>query len=151
MASVFDVAQYILQQLNEVSALKLQKLVYYCQAWYLVWNNKQPLFNEQIEAWVNGPVVRELYNVHQGQRTINYLPYGSVLNLSQNEKICINRVLSAYKDKGALWLVAHSHQEAPWKNARHDLAACVPSNNIIGIDAIYTFYQGKNIEDMTRN
>lgn len=151
MASVFDVAQYILQQLHEVSALKLQKLVYYCQAWYLAWNEGAPLFNEKIEAWVNGPVVRELYNVHQGQRTINYLPYGSVLNLGQKEKTCIDRVLSAYQDKGALWLVAHSHQEYPWKNARQDLAARTPSNNIINIDTIYAFYQGKNIEDMTRN
>lgn len=151
MASVFDVAQYILQQLNEVSALQLQKLVYYCQAWYLAWNNGERLFRENIEAWVNGPVVRELYNAHQGQRIINYLPYGSVLNLGQKEKSCIDRVLSAYGNKGALWLVVHSHQEAPWKNARHDLAANTPSNNIIDVNAIYAFYQGKNIENMTRN
>lgn len=151
MASVFDVAQYILQQLNEVSALKLQKLVYYCQAWYLAWNEGTPLFNEKIEAWVNGPVVRELYNAHQGQKTINYLPYGSVLNLGQKEKICIDRVLSAYQDKGPLWLVAHSHQEYPWKNARQDLAERTPSNNIISVASIYAFYRDKNIEEMTRN
>ena len=151
MASVFDVAQYILQELKEVSALQLQKLVYYCQAWYLAWNEGKPLFKENIEAWINGPVVRELYNLHQGQRTISYLPCGSVFNLGQKEKTCIDRVLASYKDKGVLWLVAHSHQAAPWKNARQDLAASAPSNNIIKINAIYAFYQGKNIEDMTRN
>ncbi len=151
MVSVFDVAQYILLQLKEVSALQLQKLVYYCQAWYLAWNNGEPLFGENIEAWVNGPVVRELYNAHQGQRTVSYLPYGSVLNLDQQRKACIDRVLAAYKDKGVLWLVAHSHQEAPWRNARQHLAAHIPSDNIIDVGAMYAFYHGKNIENMTRN
>ena len=57
--SVFDVAAYILDKLGPISTIKLQKLVYYCQAWSLVWD-EEPLFSERIEAWVNGPVVREL-------------------------------------------------------------------------------------------
>lgn len=43
----------------------LQKLVYYSQAWHLVWEERR-LFEEPIEAWVNGPVVRELYRRHRG-------------------------------------------------------------------------------------
>ena len=43
MASVFDVAKYILHKLGTVTTWKLQKLVYYCQAWSLVWDD-EPLF-----------------------------------------------------------------------------------------------------------
>ena len=63
--SVHDVAAYILKKQGEMSAMKLQKLVYYSQAWSLVWDEK-PLFRAQIEAWANGPVVRSLYDVGGG-------------------------------------------------------------------------------------
>ena len=48
-----------------MTALKLQKLVYYAQAWSLVWD-EEPLFPDPIEAWANGPVVYELYKRHRG-------------------------------------------------------------------------------------
>ncbi|MCG7276629.1 Panacea domain-containing protein [Corynebacterium singulare] len=50
MARVNDVARYILENVDSgVSTMKLQKLVYYAQAWSLVWDEK-PLFNSRIEA-----------------------------------------------------------------------------------------------------
>jgi uncharacterized phage-associated protein len=55
MPSVLDVAQYILQRSGGMTTGKLQKLVYYSQAWSLVWDQR-PLFNERIEAWANGPI-----------------------------------------------------------------------------------------------
>jgi uncharacterized phage-associated protein len=66
MVSVHDVAVYILQKRGKMSAMKLQKLVYYARAWHMVWEDAH-LFREDIEAWANGPVVRELYNVHRGK------------------------------------------------------------------------------------
>src|SRR5271170_6235706 len=60
-----DVAAYILQKCGPMTAMKLQKLVYYCQAWSLVWD-ESPLFNEPIEAWANGPVVPSLFSKLQG-------------------------------------------------------------------------------------
>lgn len=59
MASVYDVATYILEKQGAMTTWKLQKLVYYSQAWSLVWDD-DVLFPEEIEAWANGPVVREL-------------------------------------------------------------------------------------------
>lgn len=38
MATARDVAQYIRDQIGELSTIKLQKLVYYCKAWSLVWD-----------------------------------------------------------------------------------------------------------------
>lgn len=64
--SVVDVASYILKRMKdvykmkEVTTWKLQKLVYYCQVWHLIWHDR-PLFDEDILAWINGPVCKELY------------------------------------------------------------------------------------------
>lgn len=66
MVNACDVAKYILIKSGEMTAMKLQKLVYYAQTWSLVWN-ESPLFNEPIEAWTNGPMVRSVYAAHKGQ------------------------------------------------------------------------------------
>jgi uncharacterized phage-associated protein len=65
MADVFDAAAYILKVCGDcdelpVTTWKLQKLVYYSQAWSLVWDD-EPLFPEEIQAWANGPVCPALY------------------------------------------------------------------------------------------
>ena len=70
MATVHDVAAAILEREGPMTAMKLQKLVYYCQAWHLVWD-EEPLFPERIEAWANGPVVHALYDKHRGSFTVS--------------------------------------------------------------------------------
>ena len=55
MANVFDTAKYILEKSGKMSTMKLQKLCYYSQAWALVWDDA-PLFDEDFQAWANGPV-----------------------------------------------------------------------------------------------
>ena len=55
MASVFDVAKYILHKSGRLSTWKLQKLCYYAQAWEIAWT-ETPIFEEDFEAWANGPV-----------------------------------------------------------------------------------------------
>ncbi|WP_334139502.1 Panacea domain-containing protein [Thermovirga lienii] len=70
MPNVFAVAKYILEQTEGMTVWKLQKLIYYCQAWSLVWDHS-PLFDEAIEAWANGPVVRELFEDHKDRFKVN--------------------------------------------------------------------------------
>ncbi len=117
MANVFDVAAYILEKQGAITAMKLQKLVYYSQAWSLVWDEK-PIFPEDIEAWANGPVVRGLFNAHRGQYTVSTIDNGSSDNLSQIEKETVDAVLKYYGDKPSQWLSDLTHMEDPWKNAR---------------------------------
>jgi uncharacterized phage-associated protein len=62
---VVDIAEYMLTQLGEMTAMKLHKLVYYSQAWHLVWDGV-PLFGDEIQAWANGPVIPALYELHKG-------------------------------------------------------------------------------------
>src|ERR1700689_4301222 len=82
--SVLDVASYILEK-QPLTAWKLQKLVYYCQAWSLVWD-EQPLFKERVLAWANGPVVKELYDQHKGMYYVKELVKGNAGNLSANQR-----------------------------------------------------------------
>ena len=117
MANVFDVAKYILEKQSPMTTMKLQKLVYYSQAWSIVWDEK-PMFAEKIEAWASGPVVRELYDEHKGMFQISSLGEGNTDNLKLEEKETIDAVLQAYGNKSAQWLSDLTHMEQPWNEAR---------------------------------
>jgi uncharacterized phage-associated protein len=123
-SSVLDVAAYILKKQpakHPITAWKLQKLIYYCQAWSLVWD-EQPIFREKILAWANGPVVQELYQLHKGSFYIKELSEGNHENLSLEQKDTIDHVLKAYGDKTAQWLSDLTHMEEPWIEARKGLS-----------------------------
>ncbi|PKK82403.1 MAG: hypothetical protein CVT49_13780 [candidate division Zixibacteria bacterium HGW-Zixibacteria-1] len=124
VVSVFDVAKYIVRRHGSVSAMKLQKLVYYSQAWALVWD-EIPLFSEKIEAWISGPVVPELFGAHKGKYLINSrdLKKGNSENLSDSHKKTIDAVLDYYGDKNSQWLSDLTHMEGPWRKARKGLAS----------------------------
>jgi len=117
MANAHDIAAYIIKKLGKMTAMKLQKLVYYCQAWSLVWDEK-PLFKDRIEAWANGPVVPELYETHRGKFQVLTWPSGDDKKLSTLQKETINSVLGFYGDKPSQWLSDLTHREDPWVNAR---------------------------------
>lgn len=119
--SVFNVATYILSKKGAMTAMKLQKLVYYCQAWSLVWD-EYPLFEEKIEAWSNGPVVRELFENHKGQFIVQELNSGNSDRLSPVHMETIDAVLEAYGDKPSQWLSDLTHSEDPWLEARRGLS-----------------------------
>ncbi|PHS37476.1 MAG: hypothetical protein COB07_10765 [Sulfurovum sp.] len=145
MANVFDVSKYILEQINEMTVMKLQKLVYYSQAWSLVWNENQ-LFNSEIQAWANGPVTVELYNIHKGHFKISAetLSKGDSNILEAEEKAIIDKVLDYYGDKTAQWLSDLTHMEQPWILAQN--RGCVPANGFcqepILISDMHEYYSG---------
>lgn len=140
MASVFDVARYILGAAGPMSAMKLQKLVYYCQAWALVWDD-EPLFNEVIEAWTNGPVAPDLYAVHKGKFTVTATDIdGDVSNLSIDNRDTIDSVLRAYGGKSAQWLSAQTHTEEPWLTARAGLSDNDRGQSEITLESMSEYY-----------
>ena len=112
-----DVAAYILRSQGSMPAMKLQKLVYYSLAWSLVWDDK-PLFEETIEAWANGPVIRELYDAHRGQFSVSSVSDGHPGLLDKDQCETVDAVLQFYGDKSSQWLSDLTHTEAPWRDAR---------------------------------
>ena len=142
IVSVFDVAQYVLSRLEEpCTTMKLHKLLYYCQAWYLVWEDK-PLFKEDIEAWANGPVIRALFNFHQGMywATPDQLTLGNPSKLNDVQREDIDNILAFYGNKTSQWLIDQTHVEAPWRNARKGLLPNERGNRIIPLEAMSDYY-----------
>ena len=137
--TVFDVAAYILKKMGCMSTMKLQKLVYYCQAWSLVWD-EEPLFMEDIEAWANGPVIRELFNYHRGHYNISEVKIGNPDTMTIVQKATIDAVLEYYGNKSAQWLIDLSHLEDPWKNARSEMREMERGNKVIPPDSIAQYY-----------
>ena len=143
--SALNVAYFFLGFCNKhgdlITNLKLQKLVYYAQAWYLAFNDK-PLFDDPIEAWVHGPVVPTLYETFKefGRRPIDItvekidVPFGVMKHLTE--------VFGTYGKFSAFDLETLTHSELPWINARQGLPPDAPSNNRISLDDMKAFYRG---------
>lgn len=139
MASVLDVAAYILRKAGPMTAMKLQKLCYYSQAWSLVWD-EAPIFDEPIEAWANGPVVPELFRQHRGSLTISAINGGEPQNLSFDQQQTVDVVLATYNPYTAQQLSELTHSESPWILARRGLGPTDRGNVAISLDEMQDFY-----------
>ena len=140
MATVFDVAAYILKRCGSMSAMKLQKLVYYSQAWSLVWDD-EPLFQERIEAWVNGPVIPDLYERHRGEFKVTpEMVNGDTAVLTETQKETVNAVCDACCELSAQQLSDMTHSEAPWQDARKGLRDGERGHNEITHEAMSEYY-----------
>jgi len=141
-----DVANFFLSLGNEtgevITNLKLQKLVYYAQAWYLA-NFKVSLFEEDFQAWVHGPVIPELYHEY---KNFGYSPILTDIkpkNIGATINSFLTEVAKIYMPYGAFELEAMTHKEKPWQDAR---VGCEPDencSNIIPKDSMREFYGSK--------
>jgi uncharacterized phage-associated protein len=143
MATVLDVASYILDKQKSMTAMKLEKLVYYAKAWHLVWESES-LFPERTEAWANGPVVPELYREHRGRFSIDAGTFGAgnPKALTIPERGSIDAVLAYYGGMTPYQLSELTHRERPWREARGSTSPGERSNAVISEDVMYEYYDG---------
>lgn len=129
MTTVHHVADYIAVKIDEAGAslnlLKLQKLLYYVQAWSLATRDR-PAFQNKFQAWVHGPVCREIYDRFKDE----YSLYDSVrpneairqsasaIAADPDMQSHIDEVLEAYARFSGTQLEAMTHREEPWIRAR---------------------------------
>jgi uncharacterized phage-associated protein len=125
--------------------MRLQKLVYYAQAWQLVFHN-QPLFHDRIEAWREGPVTRVLQEVHRRRYRVTDWPLGNSANLTSQEVETIDWVVGKYSDLSAEALSRMSHMDSPWRVARGILPDDAPSSGEIPREEIRHFYARQRSE-----
>lgn len=114
--------------------MKLQKLLYYAQAWHLVWEG-QSLFAERLEARTQGPVSPHVFGTlrHEGGTLpAQPLPTAALSTLEA--------VLAAYGDRSGQWLSALTHREAPWRAARAGLPDDAPSKAEISVELMRRTY-----------
>lgn len=146
MTQALDIAHYFLsrayrEQGEVLSALKLQKLVYYAQAWSLVFR-QQPMFHDPIEAWQHGPVVRSLWKTYptlkdQAANDVTVtLPTFSV-----GEQAVLQQVWQSYASQSPRSLSNLTHTELPWLRARHGVAPNARSRNTISPSEMRSYYQ----------
>jgi uncharacterized phage-associated protein len=107
---------------DPLTNLRLQKLLYYAQAWSLVLRESE-LFPEEIEAWWWGPVVPAVYHQlpdGEGASQIQLAMFVDVPGLSPEEADLVGGVWEAYNQYSALQLSRMTHQEMPWLRAWGD-------------------------------
>lgn len=134
-----DIAEYILgyaaQRNYPISNLKLQKILYFVQAQFLVSLN-YPCFVEPIEAWDFGPVIRSVYNKYKRYGSSNiYLGSLSIeTRLTERERQNIQLIVDNCANYSANQLVEITHKQSPWIDAYR-------GNGIIYNDSIRNYFK----------
>ncbi|WFF06215.1 DUF4065 domain-containing protein [Micromonospora sp. WMMD1076] len=139
MANAHDVAAAVLAEVGRVTAMKLEKLVYYCQGWHLA-RAGAPLFAEPIEAWREGPVVPLLYRQHRQQLYVSDWPLGDASQLTDAQLDCVRWVTREYGKFSAAELSTMTHNELPWRAARGALPESASSSERLDTDLMRTYY-----------
>lgn len=129
MYSVFDVANWFMRK-GALVHKKIQKLCYYAQAWSYVFNN-EPMIDSDFEAWVHGPVNRQLWNELKKYGYFDIEPDV----LSQKAKAItdikvlnvLEQVWATYGEYTGFELERLSHSEPPWLKAREGYKDTEPS------------------------
>lgn len=124
-----DVARYLItlndkeckEEKTDLSKLKVQKLLYYTQGYYSALYDK-PLFEEEIQAWKHGPVVKEVYQKFNSKES-NFIPTETnkmgekeIAKLDVKQKELIENVFALMGQYSAWKLREKTHEESPWKD-----------------------------------
>lgn len=145
-----DIARYILATTGKMSHLKLQKLLYYIDAWHLAFFD-QPLFEESFEAWLHGPVLRPVWNEYRDVSILhneippenNAIVHTVTEALLPEQVEMISDVLAEYGDKTAYHLECLTHAEKPWVEARQGVPDGSSSSNVISKEMTRRYYQAR--------
>ncbi|MCF2147169.1 DUF4065 domain-containing protein [Desmonostoc muscorum LEGE 12446] len=118
--------------------------MYYAQAWHLALYDT-PLFQEDFEAWIHGPVIPALY---QKYKPFGWQPILEDANpqLSQEVEEFLDEVAQEYFACDAYELEQMTHVEAPWNLARGNLPPDAPSNEVIKKEWMKEYY-GSCVEE----
>jgi uncharacterized phage-associated protein len=132
--------------------LKVQKMLYYGQAWALALL-EQPLFDEEIEAWAHGPVVPEVFH--------HFKPFGwKALDIPAIEQLpqfdadtlgVLEQVFETYGDMSAKTLEAMTHSDQPWITARAGLPMEMRCETVMPKAAIRDYFVRKYEIDQATN
>jgi uncharacterized phage-associated protein len=125
-----------------VTNKKLQKLLYYAQAWSLAIRNEK-LFEEKIEAWVHGPAIKSIYLAYKefgAQPIKKEISPESVADIPEEVQKLLNEVWTVYGKFDAAYLEQLTHSEAPWVNAREGLEANQSSETEITSESMREYY-----------
>lgn len=139
MATLHDVVAVILEEGGPMTTMKLQKLVYFCQVWSLVWEAR-PLFPQEIYAWVNGPAIRDLSDGAQFELEVDEWPLGNAVRLTRSERETVSAVVRTYGRLTSRELGDLVRRDAPWRKARQTLVDDDRSDQVISHESMLKYY-----------
>lgn len=123
MSTIKRVAYAILHNYGKMSHERLELLTYYCQAQYLSTTSIQ-LFPNSFQAWKNGPVCLELFNIccltqdEVSENNIIFSPIELYKTFNRSQLRVVYAVCEALKDYTTQDLAARARSELPWVDAR---------------------------------
>lgn len=141
-------ADFILLKYGPMSHLKLQKLLYYTDAYHLAYFETE-LIAENFEAWVHGPVCKEVYEALKDRSKLyseigfngSYNPEELIVkSITEDQLDLISQVNNELATWSAIDLESATHSETPWLEARMGLNPAAKSNNIISKQTMREFY-----------
>lgn len=154
-----------------VSPLKLQKILYYEQAWHMVFFGREhQLFNSIPQAWVNGPVYPEIYQTYKnmvpgmcdhlrlehfcirtGEDVDEALKsVAEELQMSPEQINLVESVIRLYGSKTQNQLILFTHSELPWCEKREGLLPYEKSTKPISLDTMYSYYKERHDRNKAR-
>jgi len=141
-----SVIKYLLKELGEVTPLALQKLLYYSQGFYKTFYDEF-LFEDECEAWVHGPVYKDIYFKY---RDFGYNPIEDEklvfenINLTEAEKELLDSIIDNFGCYSAKTLERMTHSERPWRLTRKNLKPEQKSCEIISKALIAKYFEDVN-------
>lgn len=152
LPSAQDIAAYLLRlaQTDGVSLThkRLQKVLYYVQGWSLG-KRDQPVFRDEIRAWREGPVVPEVFEQFKEQE-------GRVLPVPEQDpglpRLACAFIASVWEDYKAYTereLIAKTHEETPWLNARAGYKDHEPSDKPIRESDLRDYFGQPSVAELT--
>ncbi len=152
-----SVAKYILKNSADITPLALQKLLYYAQSFYKVFDGEF-LFKEDCKAWVHGPVYTDIYYKYKDYK-YNPIDGSDIeyndINLTEPEKEMLESIINYFGCYSGKILEKMTHEEKPWRLTRRGLKDDEGSNKVIKKELIENYftkikskYQMLNISDI---
>ncbi len=139
MYSASLIAKYIINYCNTmgktISNLRLQKILYFVQAEFLV-SKGSPCFQDEIYAWDLGPVVPDVYREYKIFGSSAIPAFRDILfQISEDDKELIDGVVNECNKYSSYTLVQMTHEQTPWIKAYNTF-----SNGIITKNSIKEYF-----------
>jgi uncharacterized phage-associated protein len=120
-----DIARWFINRADraagdDMTHLKLQKLIYFAQAWHLA-NLNRPLFQEEMEAWTHGPVVPSVWHKYKEYQWESIPPTDEDVAIDDNVAGYLEKIYRKYGEYSGKALERLTHDHQPWKQTRGDL------------------------------
>lgn len=133
--------EYLLSQCEDITPLALQKALYYIQGFHYAFY-KTFLFSEECEAWVHGPVYRDIYFRYRDYRfdPIEGNEEFDDSVFSSSEKAILDSVIKNICCYSGKVLEGFTHSETPWLSTRGELSPITASDRTIEKELIGTYF-----------